>query len=284
MPSLEGFVQALLAHGATMQVWLFFASLLGLALMERRIPVRAPSHWRSPRWRTNWGLAMLSIAMMSLVPLSFVGAALLAEERGWGALNLLAPAWPLAVLVSLLARAFISFGTHWAFHRVPWLWRLHRVHHMDTELDVSATLRFHPLETLVTPLFGIPVVLALGLTPWVLVLYELLDACVTVFGHANVRLPARFERWLGYLLVTPTVHRVHHSSKQEETNSNYGAVFPFWDLVFRTYRARADAPAARIRLGLAEVPAERAEQIGWLLWSPFRRIAASPHAALPTHS
>lgn len=160
-------------------------------------------------------------------------------------------------------------------HKVPLFWRVHRVHHFDTELDVSTTVRFHPFEFALALLLGGPVVLLLGLSPWMLLLYEILDAGVTLVSHANVGLPARLERVLRYLVVTPDLHRVHHSSWQPETDSNFGAVFPVWDLLFGTFRSETRHPQEVMELGLAEVRDGRQHRLGWLLRSPFASIGRS---------
>ncbi|MBL9202149.1 MAG: sterol desaturase family protein, partial [Opitutaceae bacterium] len=181
---------------------------------------------------------------------------------------------------NLLGRAFISFAVHWLHHHVPWLWRLHRVHHLDPELDVSTTVRFHPLEFLTGAVPGAAMAAVLGLKPSMILLYELLDAGVTVFSHANIRLPARVESLLRRVIVTPGLHRVHHSAHQPETDSNFGAVFPIWDQIFGTYRVNPDGTATEFRLGLDEVRDTRASQLGWLLASPrFGRLSkpVRPH-------
>ena len=157
-------------------------------------------------------------------------------------------------------------------HKVSWFWRLHRVHHLDTELDVSTTVRFHPLEFAVALLIGIPLVLVFGLTLWILLLYELLDAVVTLFSHANIRLPMAVDRVLRFIIVTPDLHRIHHSSWQPETDSNFSAVFPIWDIVFGTFRTQTRAPQETMELGLEEIRDERANRMMWLLASPLLRL------------
>jgi len=132
-------------------------------------------------------------------------------------------------------------------------WRVHRVHHLDTEFDVTTTVRFHPLEFLIGLLPGVPLVLMFGLTPWVLMLYEPLDVAVTLWTHSNLRMPAVVDRYVRYLLVTPDLHRIHHSIHETETNSNYGAVFPIWDLIFGTFCGSPMDGQERMKIGLAEV-------------------------------
>jgi sterol desaturase/sphingolipid hydroxylase (fatty acid hydroxylase superfamily) len=264
----------ILANGDSLVFGLFFGLLAVLALLEIWYPGR-PAPRRRERWPANFGLTVLNVVVLSFQPISLLAAAYWAEVHHVGLLHLLAlPAW-LVVVATLLLRAFISFATHWLMHKVPIFWRLHRVHHLDTELDVSSTVRFHPLEFLAGTLPGAPMVMAFGLSPWVLMVYEVLDAAVTIFSHANLCLPWRLERLLRYAVVTPDLHRVHHSSLQPETDSNFGAVFPVWDLVFGTFRVRAREDQGTMRLGLDEVRDRRANGLLWLLVSPLRTLG--PH-------
>ena len=260
----------LLANGENTQFAVFFLLLPALMLAERLWPRRSGID-RRRRWRTNFGLTAINVVTLGLQPLSLIGAARWAEVQGWGLLNQVALPVALLLPVVLLARGFISFATHWLMHRVPVFWRLHRVHHLDTELDVSSTVRFHPLEFVATLLPSVALVALLGLTPWILVLYELLDVGVTLFTHANLRLSPRLDAALRWLIVTPDLHRVHHSIDQPETDSNFGAVFPHWDYLFGTYRAAPRAPHETMPLGLAEERGARTAALGWLMAAPFGR-------------
>ena len=260
----------LLANGENTQFAVFFLLLPALMLAERLWPRRSGID-RRHRWRTNFGLTAINVVTLGLQPLSLIGAARWAEVQGWGLLNQVALPVALLLPVVLLARGFISFATHWLMHRVPVFWRLHRVHHLDTELDVSSTVRFHPLEFVATLLPSVALVALLGLTPWILVLYELLDVGVTLFTHANLRLSPRLDAALRWLIVTPDLHRVHHSIDQPETDSNFGAVFPHWDYLFGTYRAAPRAPHETMPLGLAEERGARTAALGWLMAAPFGR-------------
>jgi sterol desaturase/sphingolipid hydroxylase (fatty acid hydroxylase superfamily) len=259
----------LLRHGEDLQVWVFFICLGLFFGLERLFPRRPrPAHgW--PRWRTNLLLTTINVTALGVVPVSFIGGAAWAEQQAFGLLNWLPfPTWA-AVTATLLLRGFISFFTHYLYHMVPLLWRLHRVHHLDTDLDISSTVRFHPLEMLTGPLIGLPLVIGLGLSPWVLLFYELLDAAVTLFSHSNLRLPAGLNRWLRYWIVTPDLHRIHHSVRQPETDSNFSAVFPVWDLVFGTFRPEPSAPPELMALGLAELRDANTDRLGYLLRAPF---------------
>jgi len=252
-----------------LQVALFFSLFFIFSLAEILAPKRPGPMHRKERWLTNLSMTALNIAVMGMLPVTFFGVAVWAQKQGYGLFNYFS--LPLGVLVigTLLARGFISFFTHYLMHKVPLLWRLHRVHHLDTELDVSTTVRFHPFEFLAALIPGVPLVVVFGMSPWVLMLYEILDAVVTLFSHANIRLPESIDRVLRYVIVTPDLHRVHHSSWQTETDSNFSAVFPIWDIVFRTFRTETRAPHATMELGLEEVRDERANRFLWLLGSPF---------------
>lgn len=259
-----------LDHGESAQYLIYLALLLGLALMEVRWPGRRQAAPKGRRWRANFAITALNVVVLGALPLSFITAAHWGEERSLGLLH--GADLPLAalVLLGLLGRGFISWITHLLMHKVPLFWRVHHVHHTDTELDVSTTVRFHPLEFPIQLAIGLPFILVLGISPWVLLAYEVADAAITVFSHANIALPPSLERWLRYLIVTPGLHRVHHSTIPAETDSNFSAVFPVWDLVFGTFRTETEVPDLEMALGLEEVRDERTRSLGWLLAAPFR--------------
>ncbi len=231
---------------------------------------RRPGHAKSPaRWLANIGLTALNLVLLGALPLSFISAAQWASIEGWGLLNLIALPLPLAVVANLLLRGFISFFTHFLAHKIPMLWRIHRVHHLDTEMDVSTIVRFHPMEFVVNLAIGIPLVVGFGFSPWMLVLYEVVDVCVTLWSHSNVKLPAAVDGVLRYLVVTPDLHRIHHSTWQPETDSNFSAVFPIWDMIFGTFRSTPRTDHHIMPLGLEEIRGSRANRMLWLLVSPL---------------
>ncbi len=262
----------LLVNGEDLQVFLFFSFLLLMLVLERLWPRRQPAGSQIKRWRTNAVLTVLAILTLPLVPVSFLTASVWAQSQDIGLLNTTLVDLPLWLIVggTLLLRGFISFATHFLNHQIPWLWRLHRVHHMDTELDVSSTVRFHPLEMPVSSVIGVPMVVLFGLSPWVLLFYELLDAIVTLFSHSNLRVPRALNRWLRYVIVTPDLHRVHHSSFQPETDSNYSAVFPVWDIAFGTFKTQTKQPQETMPLGLEDYRGDETTDVAKLLLSPFR--------------
>ncbi len=157
-------------------------------------------------------------------------------------------------------------------HKVPLFWRLHRVHHLDTHLDISTSLRSHPGELVTNLIIVVPGTIVFGLTPWVLIIYELADSTVSLFSHANLRMPQNWDRWLRWVLVTPNMHSLHHSSYQPETDSNYGTVFTFWDRLFGTYRHAPLGGYDKLQIGLKEIRDQRASDLWWQLKSPVLSI------------
>ena len=261
----------MLLMGEDLQVFLFFGFLVLFTGLERLLPRRHPESSQLKRWWTNASLSTLAIVSMPLVPVGFITAAFWAENNGVGLLNLMQAEMPeyLLLALTLLLRGFVSFLTHYLNHKIPMLWRIHRVHHLDTELDVSSTVRFHPLEMPLSMAVGLPLVVAFGLSPWALLFYELFDVTVTLFSHSNIRLPERLNRYLRYIIVTPDLHKVHHSAFRPETDSNYSAVFPIWDILFGTFRTKTREPLETMKLGLEEIREPRTNSFWWLLASPF---------------
>ena len=253
-----------LALGAMAAVFTLFA------LIEAVAPARmAP---RGGRWVTNLALfAIASAAVRLLVPLLMVGAAVLAQERGWGLLNALSlPGWA-EILLALVALDLALYVQHWATHRVPVLWRLHKVHHSDPAFDVTTAARFHPLEILLSMGYKMAVVASLGLPVLGVFLFELVFNLATLFTHANFALPDRWERRVRRLLVTPGMHRIHHSARPRETDSNYGTLLSGWDRLFGTY---TEAAQGRLTIGLEEYQDRRPFRLGWSLLLPFTRNTA----------
>lgn len=259
----------LMDFGEPLQYAVYFGLLAALGAMEAFAPRRDGPAGRGRRWPSNFGLTALNVVVLGALPVSGLAVAVLAQQQGWGLLQ----RYPLPLVatlgVALLARSLVSYAVHVAMHKMPVLWRVHRVHHTDIFLDVSTTVRFHPLEFLIQLGPTALVILGLGLPPWTIMLYELVDTATNVFIHANARVPARLDAWLRLLLVTPDMHRVHHSALSPETDSNYGAVVPWWDRLFGTYRTAVGDPR-ETGLGLEECQDRRASSLGWLLALPFR--------------
>jgi sterol desaturase/sphingolipid hydroxylase (fatty acid hydroxylase superfamily) len=255
----------LITHGETVQFGAYFTWLAALAIAELAWPHRPGPMQRGRRWTTNFALTVLNVSALGVLPIGFLGVALWAQREGIGILNVVPLPVPALIGANLLARSFIAFLTHYLMHMVPAFWRVHRVHHLDTELDISTTVRFHPLEFVVGLALGVPIVVALGLTPWMLVAYEIGDGVVNLWTHSNTRLPGSIDRAIRRVITTPSLHRIHHSAWKPETNSNYGAVFPLWDIVFGTYRTETREPSERMLLGLEDTRGAAAQQLGSLL-------------------
>ena len=248
----------------------FFAVLLAMMLWEWRRPRRTLSLARGRRWPANLGIVAADSLVLRLVfPVLAVGAAQLAEAKGWGLLHwLAAPRW-LAVAVSLPLLDAVIYAQHVVFHKVPLLWRLHRMHHTDLDFDVTTALRFHPLEIALSMLIKLAVVMALGAPPAAVLLFEVLLNATAMFNHGNVGLPPSVDRIARWLVVTPDMHRVHHSVRRQETDSNFGFNLPWWDRLFGTYRDQPRDGHLGMIIGLEYPRDERATTLAGLLAQPF---------------
>ena len=227
--------QALLAHEPVIRLGAFASVLIVMALWEALAPRRPQAIGRARRWPGNLGLVVIGTVLVRLVfPVTAVGTALLAESRGFGLLHAIrAPAWA-AILASVIALDLAIYLQHVLFHAVPVLWRFHRMHHADLEFDVTTGLRFHPIEMLLSMGIKLAVTAVLGAPAAAVPLFEVLLNVTSMFNHGNVRLPPRLEGVLRSILVTPEMHRVHHSVAPSETNSNYGFNLAWWDRLFGT--------------------------------------------------
>lgn len=259
---------------ASLEPWLRVAAaalVFGLvALAESRAPRRRAQVDRGWRWTQNLGLLLVgSLALRAVLPLAAVGAAALAREAGWGVLNALAVPPVAAWTVALLALDCAVWFQHRLFHHWPWLWRLHRVHHADLDFDLTTGLRFHPLELLVSMLYKIAVVIALGAPPAAVLAFEVLLNATAIFSHANLRLPPRLDAALRAVLVTPDMHRVHHSVDPVETDRNFGFALSWWDRLAGTYLAQPRLGHEAMAIGLREYRDARAQRLDRLLVQPF---------------
>ena len=226
-----------LNHEPAIRLGCFIGVLVVMALWEMLAPRRRLGVGRPVRWLSNFGLVVLdTVAVRLLIALGAVGMAVLAQEHGWGLLNVVAvPSW-LAVGLAVVALDFAIYLQHVLFHAVPLLWRLHMVHHADLDFDVTTGVRFHTIEILLSMSIKLAVVALLGAPALGVLIFEVLLNATSMFSHGNVRLPAWLDRLLRLVVVTPEMHRVHHSVHRCETNSNFGFNLPWWDYLFGTYR------------------------------------------------
>lgn len=252
---------------------LVFAVMAGL---EWLLPKRERREARWGRWLTNLSIVGCGIAIVRLMgfiaaPLVAVGAAMVAEGRGWGVLNALDwPPW-LEIVIALLVLDFAIWFQHWASHKVPLLWRVHQMHHADIDIDVTTALRFHPIEIGLSMLYKVGWVVLLGPAPIAVVLFEvILNACA-MFNHSNIDLPPTVDRVLRAAIVTPDMHRVHHSVIRREHDSNYGFNLAIWDRLLRTYTDQPEEGHRDMTVGLKPYQSQDPTRLGWCLLLPFRK-------------
>jgi sterol desaturase/sphingolipid hydroxylase (fatty acid hydroxylase superfamily) len=250
----------------------FLAILLVMALWEQRAPRRRRVVDRRARWFGNLAIVALNTALVRLLlPLTAVGLALVAAERGWGVLNHWQLPAGLAVAFGVVALDLLIYLQHVLFHAVPALWRLHRAHHADIDIDVTTGVRFHPIEILLSMLIKFASIVALGIPALAVLLFEVLLNATSLFSHSNVRLPPALDRALRWLVVTPDMHRVHHSIAPRETNSNFGFNLSWWDRLFRTYRDQPEAGHEAMVIGLEDWrEPRRVTPLPAILALPFR--------------
>lgn len=246
----------------------FFGGLVLLLVFERLLPRRISDMHRRLRWPANLALVALSTALLALLPVAAIGTAFFARTEGIGLFNNVSlPGWTEIALAWLLLDLGIYWQHRW-MHEVPWLWRLHRVHHSDMEFDTTTGVRFHPLEILLSMFWKMSLVLALGANPLAVLALEITLNAFALFNHANLRLPG--DRFLRKLVVTPDMHRVHHSIHPQETNSNYGSSLPLWDHLFASYIAQPREGHVQMRIGIARYRETARLTFPSLLMQPFR--------------
>jgi len=249
-----------------------FASVFAvMAAWEMLAPRREQQLGRGTRWPSNMGIVVLDTVLVRLLfPTTAVGLALLAEAQGWGLLHALGlPVWA-SVLLAIMALDFAIYLQHVLFHAVPALWRLHRMHHADLEFDVTTGARFHPIEILLSMGLKLGVVAALGAPAVAVLIFEVLLNATAMFNHSNVRMPAWVDSVLRWVVVTPDMHRVHHSIIARETNSNFGFNLPWWDRLFGTYRAQPTAGHDAMIIGIEQFREPREQRLDRMLTQPFR--------------
>lgn len=259
---------------AAIRIAAFLAIFVSMTIFELWSPrlERPEMHgaMKSRRWFANLSMVVISSLVLRVAfPAAAVGAALFAETRDWGLLRLLGDGGFLSGVVAFVILDFAVWLEHLVSHKVPVLWRIHRIHHADTGFDVTTGLRFHPLEILLSMFWKAAVVVALGAPVLAVLVFEIVLNGSAMFSHSNVRLGPRLDRALRRVIVTPDMHRVHHSAEQVETDSNYGFNFSFWDRLFGTYADQPRRGHDRMTIGLARYRGDRPVHVGWLLLLPF---------------
>lgn len=261
----------IIEHELVLRVGAFALTFVAVALWELAAPQRRLTLPRALRWRSNLGLVLLnSLVLRVLLPTAAVGVAAVASAQGWGVLNVWQlPAWA-AVVLAVVALDFVVWLQHVMVHAVPVLWRLHRVHHADLDCDLTTGARFHPIEIGLSMGIKFAAIVLLGAPVLAVVVFEVLLSSCAMFNHGNIRLPARVDRMLRYLVVTPDMHRVHHSVEDDETNCNFGFNLTLWDRLLGTYRDQPRAGQQGMVIGIRDHrdPMEVAH-LGGMLRLPF---------------
>ena len=269
----------LLGHEPVVRLTVFLGVLLAMMIGEIAAPRRRLEIPRVIRWSNNLALVVIDTTILRLsFPLLAVGLAALAQEKGWGLFNTFdLPVW-LAFVGSVLILDLAIYLQHVVFHAVPGLWRLHRMHHADLDFDATTGLRFHPVEILLSMAIKLAVVGAIGAPPLAVLVFEVILSATALFSHANIHLSPSMDRVLRLMLVTPDMHRVHHSTDPQETNSNFGFSVPWWDRLLGTYRAQPAKGHVGVELGIEQFRTQRDLWLDRMLVQPLRgpaRVVAS---------
>ena len=248
----------------------FFGIFAILSIAEVLAPRRSLTTSKSRRWFANLTIVALNPLAVGLIfPVLPVGAALLASEKGWGLLNQLALPYWLSLIIGVAVLDLVIYFQHVIFHAIPLLWHLHMMHHADLDVDVTTGLRFHPIEIILSMGIKLSAVVLIGQPAMAVLAFEVLLNTTSVFNHANIRLPLKIDRILRWLVVTPEMHRVHHSVIIRETNSNFGFNLPWWDRLFGTYRDQPAKGHEAMTIGLSQFRDSKRLTLPWLLALPF---------------
>ncbi|MGI9408544.1 MAG: sterol desaturase family protein [Hyphomicrobiaceae bacterium] len=266
---MDEFLQA---HEPLVRLSAFAAVICSMAFWEILAPRRQQTIRRIQRWPSNLAVVLVdTIVVRILFPTTAIGLALLADARGWGLFNYWAvPEW-VAVILAVIILDLVIYLQHVLFHAVPALWRLHRMHHADLEFDVTTGNRFHPIEISLSMVIKFAVVVAVGVPAIAVLVFEVLLNAMAMFNHANIRLPRSVDTALRWLVVTPDMHRVHHSVLARETNSNFGFNLAWWDRLFGTYRAQPEAGHEGMTIGVDAFRDPAEQRLDRMLTQPFRQ-------------
>jgi sterol desaturase/sphingolipid hydroxylase (fatty acid hydroxylase superfamily) len=266
------FEQFVLSNEPAIRIGFFVGVFALVALWELVAPQRRPTVSKALRWSSNLSLVVLNSVLLRLMfPLAAVGMAAFSAVNGWGLLNHFhVPLWA-AVPLAVIAMDFVIWLQHVMVHAVPVLWRLHRVHHADPDYDLTTGARFHPIEIVLSMMIKIATVAVLGPPVLAVVIFEVLLNAAAMFNHGNIRLPAELDRVLRWVIVTPDMHRVHHSVEEEETNSNFGFNLPWWDRLFGTYLEQPRAGQLGMTIGIhGHTDLREVASLDGMLLMPFK--------------
>ena len=265
----------ILSHESALRLGVFFGVLIVMMMAEAAFPRKARALPRAHRWTSNLLLIAIDGLFVRLIfPIVAVGVAIIAAEKGWGLFNIFAlPLW-LEILLAIIVLDMMIYWQHVASHHIPFLWALHKVHHADRDIDVTTGSRFHPIEIGLSMGYKMLLVIVLGAPVIALIVFELILNGCAMFNHSNVRLPLSLDRVLRRFIVTPDMHRVHHSTAIDETNSNFGFSLSLWDRIFRSYTAQPALGHDAMVIGLEEHQNTGPASLAWSLALPLRPFKA----------
>ncbi|MFV2058616.1 MAG: sterol desaturase family protein [Thiohalomonadales bacterium] len=266
------FNEYILANELTIRLSFFITILAAIAIWEIIAPKRLLTISKGLRWFNNIALVVVnSIVIRLIFPTAAIGVAYFAQTHGWGLLHYYPIPTGFSVLISVIALDFIIYLQHVLVHAIPALWRLHRVHHADMDIDVTTGARFHPLEIILSMLIKFATIVVLGPPVIAVIIFEILLNGTAMFNHGNISLPKRADKVLRLFMVTPDMHRVHHSVEVDETNSNFGFNLPWWDRLFGTYRDQPRAGHIDMQIGIHGLrDTKQVQHLSGMLQIPFR--------------
>lgn len=262
-----------LDYEAVIRLSIFLSILTIMATIEWLSPRRAWITSRAQHWLNNLGLLVFNSVLLRLIfPLAAIGAAKIALENNWGLLHMIELPVIIEIIIGFVVLDLVVYFQHVVFHKIPILWRLHRVHHADRDFDVTTGARFHPIEIIASMLVKFATIFILGSPLIAVLIFEIVLNGAALFNHSNIKFNKKLDSILRLLIVTPDMHRVHHSILAKEYNSNFGFNLPWWDRLFDTYRAQPEAGHENMIIGLKEYQDIKiSNRLDGMLMIPFRK-------------
>lgn len=272
-----------LSHEGEIYTGCYFFAIALVAGWEALAPRKALRQPMGMRWFSNIAVTVIDILLVrALFPLLGIALALEVTNKGWGLMPWLNTPPLFAFLMGLLILDFNNYLQHYLLHKFPILWRLHRMHHSDTDYDFSTSLRFHPLEAIFSVALELLVIAAFGIPAFAYLIYKIIRVLMAAFVHGNLLIPTQIDRALRIVLVTPDLHRIHHSLSKLESNSNFAGVTPLWDRIFGTYLDQPSQGHEALEIGLKEFREDKYRQLHWMLLQPFLKASRLSGADQPT--
>jgi len=267
------------SHEFTIRFGIFVIVLAIMSILEYQFPKKQRNVPRAQRWFTNYAITLIdSLVLRFLVPVAAMGVAAIVSANSWGLLNIIELPMVLEIVIAVMFLDMCIYWQHVASHRFAILWRIHKVHHADRDIDASTGVRFHPVEIVLSMLYKMAIVFFLGPAVLAVFIFEILLNASALFNHANVSLPKWLDRIIRWVFVTPDMHRIHHSVVGSETNSNYGFNLACWDRLFGSYVESPIMGHTEMTIGLPEYQDERPTKLLWVLQVPFLKSSINRSA------